>query len=182
MPSKLIPSRLKPLLIWFFGLLSVITLLISLPKFPIKAFVVLSGSMRPRIWEGSVVLVRRGADHLKVSDVITFIKPDNFSENVTHRIIKLTTKDNKTYFLTRGDANNVDDHWVVRRESIWGKVILTIPLFGFLIAFSQTKIGVILVFVIPAVLIIVGEIISVVKEIKKISFKKKAVYTVPLFF
>ena len=150
-----------------FGLISIITLLASLPRGPLRAFVVKSGSMRPAIMEGSVVIVKRGYQNLSQNDIITFIKPDNYRENVTHRLIAEVAKDSKTFFKTKGDANNVEDQWLLRREAVWGKVVLTLPLFGYLISFSQTKTGVILVFVLPALLIIVSEIIAVVKIIKK---------------
>lgn len=167
MLSKKGLNSIKIGMIVFFGLISVLTLLASLPRGPLRAFIVKSGSMRPAIFEGSVVFIKRGYKDLKINDIITFIKPDNYRENVTHRFISEVNKDGKTFFKTKGDANNVEDQWLLRREAIWGKVVLTLPLFGYLVSFSQTKIGVILVFVLPALLIIVSEIIAVIKIIKK---------------
>src|SRR5438477_12252779 len=64
-------------------------------KMPVKPFIVLTGSMRPTIYEGAVVFVQRRYQDFKVGDIITFIRPNNPKENVTHRIFqteKLMTK------------------------------------------------------------------------------------------
>ncbi|HOZ80970.1 MAG TPA: signal peptidase I [Candidatus Woesebacteria bacterium] len=167
MKQPQIIKYLKTIVLVFLGLVSIFLLLISFPgKIPFKAFIVTSGSMRPKIAEGSVVVVKRGNDNLKVNDVITFIRPDNFKENITHRITEIKT-DPKIAYTTKGDANNVVDNWQVNKEKIWGKVMFSVPFLGHLINFSRTKVGSIIVFVIPALLIILSEIIDIYKNFKK---------------
>lgn len=70
-------------------------------------------------------------------------------------------------FITKGDANEGPDQWIVKKENVIGKVILTIPLVGYLGYFVRTPIGFILLIVIPASLIIIMEIRNIIKEIKK---------------
>lgn len=151
------------------GLLSLLVASNSPWRTPYKPFVVLSGSMRPTIMEGSVVFVQRGFQQLKVKDVVTFIRPDNPRDNVTHRIVEETNLGYKT----QGDANNAPDGWTVRKEAVWGKVVFTLPYLGYVLTFSRTKPGVILLIALPLSIIILDEIRVILNELRK--RRKKAV-------
>lgn len=140
-------------------------------KSPIKVFIVLSGSMRPNIKEGSIVIVNRNIKNYKTNDVITFINPNNPLENITHKIISEEKTKDKIFYKTQGNANNTPDLWKIGREKIWGKVVFIIPFLGYIINFSQTKLGVILIVVLPMTLIIADEIKVIYLEIKKIRNK-----------
>jgi signal peptidase len=141
-------------------------------KLPIKPYNVLSGSMKPTISEGSMVFVKRNEANFAVGDIITFIRPDNPKENVTHRIIKKDLIGKRIIYETKGDANNVQDSWKVRPEAIWGKVIFNIPYIGYFISFSTTKVGVIVTIALPLIIIIVDEIRVIYVEIQKMKKKK----------
>lgn len=161
-------TKIKALVIFVMALIVGLSFLISSPlRLPFKSFLVTSGSMRPRIPEGSVVIVKRGNNNLHVGDAITFIKPDNPQQNVTHRITAIESVNHRPQYRTKGDANNTPDAWLVRREAIWGKAIITIPLLGFLIDFSGTKLGSVMVYVIPTILIIFSEIRDIVTELRR---------------
>ena len=74
---------------------------------------ILTGSMRPGIQPGDVVLTERlPTSDLQVGDVIEF-RPPGYSESFMHRIISLTRVNNGYAIRTKGDANNVDDPWRV---------------------------------------------------------------------
>lgn len=152
------------------GLLSLLVASNAPWRMPYKPFIVLSGSMRPVISEGSVVFVRRGPENLKVNDIITFLRPDNSRDNVTHRIIGKTDFGYKT----QGDANNSPDAWTVRKEAVWGKVIFTQPYLGYVLSFSRTKPGVILLIALPLFIIILDEIRVILNELRKRQKKKTA--------
>lgn len=98
--------------------------------------------MRPAISEGSLVLVQKGISDLKRSDIITFINPNNAGQFITHRIHKIASNSGKIAIQTKGDANKIPDKWVIKKEMIWGKVMIIIPFLGYLINFAKTKIGV----------------------------------------
>lgn len=154
--------------------LAALSLLTTLPiRTPIKPFIVLSGSMRSSIYEGSVSFVNREYGEVKVGDVITFIRPDDFSQNVTHRVTAAEEIDGKVAYKTKGDANNTEDAWVVRPEAIWGKVAFSLPLIGHIVNFSKTQVGVILVIVIPLILISIDELRIIRREIIKVRGKRK---------
>lgn len=71
---------------------------------------VLSGSMRPGLQPGDVVVTHRVpiAD-LHVRDVIVFHPPNEGQRQTVHRIVKLTVKGRTTSITTWGDANAVAD-------------------------------------------------------------------------
>lgn len=141
-------------------------------KITLKPFTVLSGSMRPTIYEGAMVFINRADKNYTKGNIITFIRPDNVRENVTHRIIKTESIDGKTIYQTKGDANKTTDSWSVRPDAVWGKVIFTLPLVGYVINFSKTKLGVILTIALPLTIIILDEIRIIYSEVKKRQLKK----------
>jgi len=123
---------------------------------------VYTGSMEPAIPVGSVVVIKPvDPETLKIGDIICFKLSEPTS--ITHRIINVTTEG----FITKGDANEDPDQWIVKRENVIGKAIFTIPYIGYIGYFVRTPIGFILLIVIPASLIIIIEIRNIIKELKK---------------
>jgi signal peptidase len=71
---------------------------------------VLSGSMRPAIQPGDVVVTQRvSISDLRVRDVVVFYPPNQTEHQTVHRIVKLTVKGTTTSITTWGDANLVSD-------------------------------------------------------------------------
>ena len=123
---------------------------------------VYTGSMEPAIPVGSVVVIKPvDPETLKVGDIICF----QFSEptSITHRIINITNEG----FITKGDANEDPDQWIVKKENVIGKAVFTIPFIGYIGYFVRTPIGFILLIIIPASLIIIIEIRNIAKELRK---------------
>ena len=116
-----------------------------------QLYIVLSGSMSPEFNAGSVIFVKHGdPGELEIGDVITFADGNT---KVTHRIVGKETGG----FVTRGDANNSDDPKLVNPENVLGRVALSIPLLGYLLNFSRTKEGLLLVVIIPGLVIVAQE-------------------------
>jgi signal peptidase len=125
---------------------------------------VYTGSMEPAIPVGSVVVIKpANPETLKVGDIICFKTEAEYPKTVTHRIIGITSQG----FITKGDANEDPDQWIVKKENVIGKVIAVIPFLGYLGYFVRTPIGFILLIIIPATIIIIMEIRNIVKELKK---------------
>jgi signal peptidase len=71
---------------------------------------VLSGSMRPGLQPGDVVLTKRvPVSELEVRDVIVFRSADHGDRLTVHRIVEMTPRDGSISITTRGDANSADD-------------------------------------------------------------------------
>jgi signal peptidase len=73
---------------------------------------VLTGSMRPGMPEGSVVLsVPTQVQHIRVGDVITYRIPAEDRRVVTHRVVEVVEPGT---VRTKGDANAEPDPWLAR--------------------------------------------------------------------
>lgn len=153
-----------------------ITLLITTAFNPVKKFQILrvmSGSMEPEIKVGSVVfVVKTDPEKLKEKDTITFNASDSPDLSVTHRIAEIVIKDNKKIFRTKGDANKTEDATEVSSEQIKGKVIFSLPFLGYVSVWIKTPIGFALLVILPAVFLILSEIINIKKAIED-EVKKK---------
>ncbi len=105
---------------------------------------VLSGSMRPGLPVGGIVISQQvPVDSLHVRDVIIFLDPFKPSEQIVHRIVKITKgAGGKLLFNTQGDANLVRDPWTL---SIKGDYIYrarwTVPLIGYVAIAYQNHTG-----------------------------------------
>ncbi len=86
-----------------------------------------SGSMAPAIPKGALVLIREVPyNELQIGDDVTFITTDGF---VTHRIVGTSGES----FVTKGIANAMEDPLPMGPESYCGKVMLALPVAGWLI-------------------------------------------------
>jgi len=154
----------------FFTAVFVVVLLLLASLFPIpwgpKFFIVESGSMEPAIHTGSIVMITRTDDY-KVGDVITFGANDKIRVPTTHRIQEIKQAGEIKTYVTKGDANNAPDMREVKQEEILGKVVLTIPYVGYVVAMAKRPYGFLAILIIPAIIIIYGEIVKIIKEIKK---------------
>ncbi len=121
-----------------------IALPLSLPRFMgYQAYHITSGSMEPEIPVGSVIYVKyEDPEFVPEGAVIAF-----FSNNtiVAHRV-----RENRVLegvFITRGDANNMDDPEEVRYRDLIGVVKLHIPILGSYLAVFSSLAGKIYVLV-----------------------------------
>jgi len=176
---KIITNVVYWLVILFLVFIALITAF-SVIKGPagLRFFVVQSGSMEPKIKTGSVVLVAPQKEY-KENDVITFLANPQANlkqvqATVTHRIIKVNNDEGRINYQTKGDANEDPDRELVYEKNVLGKVRLSIPYFGYVVGFTKTQTGFILLIVIPATLIIYSELVNIKKEIARLLSEWKA--------
>ena len=136
------------------------------PKY--NAYVVLTGSMLPKIKVEDVVVTKKiEAKELKEGDIITFASSDERYAGtiITHRIKKkyYDSTTGKYTFQSQGDNNNVADNALVEEQNIYGKVILKIPKLGYLQLFLASKGGWILVILIPCAVVVSFDIVKLFK-------------------
>ena len=148
-------KSLKKLFGWIFYLAILAALVWGTPwvlakvlntPYPIAA--ITSGSMWPVLKQGDIVLIKGASSKsdLKVGDIavykntqadlgkVTFLSASGAEEGASftiHRVVKL----GDTTFVTRGDANNMDDEPVVYSQLVgkavtWGNKPLRIPYLG----------------------------------------------------
>ena len=129
---------------------------------PYQTYLVQSGSMEPSIMTGDVVVIKK-THQIKQNDVITFV--DDQQRLVTHRVIEDKTQGKLPLFKTKGDANRTADLSLVKPNQIKGKVWLTIPKLGYVVRFSKTKLGIVLLIMVPATIIVYEESQQLFQEI-----------------
>jgi len=111
-------------------------------RFGYRAVFMTTGSMRPAIVPGDLVIVRPvDPDSIGVGDVITFEAPLGKHELVTHRVVAMTTSAQGPEFKTRGDANQVADIWTVRYQGLGWTEVTRVRGVGAVTAFLDTLPG-----------------------------------------
>lgn len=142
-----------------------------------RLFVVQSGSMEPSIKTGSVVLIAREAKYQQ-GDVITFLANPNSklkdtNSTITHRIVSVQEIQDQKSIQTKGDANRSVDQEKIVEKQILGKVLLSIPFAGYAVTFTKTQLGFISLIVIPAILIIYNELMTIKNEAVRLISERK---------
>ncbi len=108
----------------FFMILIFVAILLLLVS-GVRLFVVSSGSMTPTLNIGDLVISSKG--DVGVGDIIVFIA---HKQVIVHRVIEFEYRDGKTLYVTKGDALEHRDPWLVSRSNVIGKVVYIIPMIG----------------------------------------------------
>ncbi len=91
-----------------------------------RGLAIVSNSMNPTINRGDLVFIDINNHEITKGDIIAFTYGDKI---IVHRVYKV---DEKTFaVLTKGDANQNIDPWVVTDENYVGKYVFSIPLLGY---------------------------------------------------
>lgn len=115
-----------------------------------RPYTVLTGSMRPGVQPGDVVMARPLAvTAAHVGDVITFSDPTREGVLVTHRVRSIGRGPTTTNFETRGDANNTSERWAVATSERLGKVVFVLPKVGRVATFIRNPAGLLILVVLP---------------------------------
>lgn len=110
----------------------------------IKPFIVITGSMEGTIDGGDLVITKTvDPSTLEVGDIISYSVGQSV---ITHRIIEMTEADGEPAFITKGDANNMQDEDPVTYEQVESIFRFRIAKLGNAAMFMQTPVGM-LVFV-----------------------------------
>jgi signal peptidase len=66
-----------------------------------------------------------------IGDIVTFKDPSRHGALVTHRVVKVRTKDDQVAFVTRGDSNTGVEKWKIDRDGSIGQLSFRIPKLGY---------------------------------------------------
>lgn len=154
-------------LIYYFISAKIVSKKTGLPP-KLSLYTIVSGSMAPAINRSDIIVNVRIDDFttLKIGDVITYKSQSSLIENmtITHRIIDVKIKnDGSREFITKGDYNLSADSSPVQQRDILGKTILKIPKLGQIQFLLATKLGWLLIVLLPALGIIIYDILKVFK-------------------
>lgn len=97
--------------------------------FPVQPTTVISGSMRPTLEVGDVVIVVKApTDTVRPGDIIQFREAEGVT--TVHRVVEVQEVEGNTVFVTKGDANSAPDPEPVLAANVVGKVIFNVPKIG----------------------------------------------------
>lgn len=136
---------------------------------------VLSGSMEPGIKTGSIIAVQPGGDttRFKNGDIITF-QMDKEGNLTTHRVIEVRGNGETTSYITKGDNNNGPDTEPVLNQNVVAEYTgFTVPYIGYLLNYTQSKLGSALLFVIPGIIFLGYAAFTIIQAIRKIDEPKQ---------
>lgn len=133
-------------------------LAIALPlAFGARPLVVLSGSMEPTLTTGDVVVVRRVAPReVEVGDVVTYRNPEG--NLVTHRVRGVRPRGPRFEIVTKGDANNAAERWMIEGDGELSRAAYRVPLAGRVLARTSSRQGKLALIVAPLLLLGAWEI------------------------
>jgi signal peptidase len=172
---KMIGNIISYLLIGIMGVFIVFVLIfliqnrgsnVPMSIFNHRLFIVHSGSMSPTFDAGSLILTRTiDPEEIKENDIITY-KAISDKVATTHRVVEIIPKPN-LQFITRGDANQIDDAEPVTPDEILGKVVIYIPYAGYVLSFARTRKGMAIIILIPGLIILISQMIQLLKLMKE---------------
>ena len=127
-------KRLKktdPALSWTaVAVICVFIVFFSTGFFGVQPTVIYSGSMRPSIDVGDIVIVSEvPVEDIHKGDIIQYQTSDT-AIPVIHRVYDIQNEDNIKLFITKGDDNDEPDIDPVYPEQIMGRAVFTIPKIG----------------------------------------------------
>jgi signal peptidase len=107
----------------------------------VQAMTVLSGSMRPSLGVGDLIISQViRVDQLRAGDITTYqdTEADRF---ITHRVQSISWRGDLADVVTRGDANEVAEYWTAPASGKVGRVMLHVPRLGYLVGSLSTTAG-----------------------------------------
>ncbi|WP_219818318.1 signal peptidase I [Clavibacter michiganensis] len=116
------------------GSAAALTVCVVLPQLANgTALTILTGSMRPGMPPGTLVVIRPIApQELRIGDVVTYQIDSGQPTVVTHRVVGVAYDGSgQRTFTTRGDANGSDDPRPVRAVQIRGEEWYHVPYLGY---------------------------------------------------
>ncbi len=146
--------------------------------FGMKTFNIISGSMEPNISVDDIVITKKcDKMDIQLNDIITYRAE---GETITHRVINIEFINNKVYYTTKGDSNEVADLKKVEYSQIEGKYVGRIPKIGKIFIFFKNSINFFITLTI-LFLCYLWQRKSIKKKIlrkeKRIKFERKMSYT-----
>lgn len=127
-----------------------------LPLVGHPVYVVAGPSMEPAIGVGSAVILDGVSSRdLAVGDVVS-LRSGPGRAIFTHRIIRLLERDGEPWIETQGDANDAPDPAITPASAVIGRVALSVPGAGYLIALLSTVPGVVLLLSTGTLLLVAG--------------------------
>ena len=114
------------------AIFSLIIVFFSFGYLGVQPTVIYSGSMSPTLQVGDIALIDEvDISEISEGDIVQYVSYDNVTL-ILHRLIEIYEDQGKTYYITKGDANDDPDFRPIEENRIIGKSIFTIPKLGWI--------------------------------------------------
>ncbi|MBA7701120.1 hypothetical protein ES703_109851 [subsurface metagenome] len=124
-------------------------------------YLVRSDSMKPAINAGDMIITAPVNGQVRPGDIVTY---ERVNELVTHRVVSI----DGDKLVTKGDALQHSDPWSVTLSDVKGSYLFRLPYVGYLSNFIKTRLGWLLVIILPATALVAFLIKDIVKEAKRV--------------
>ena len=134
-------------------------------------FHVMTGSMEPAIETDSLIVVKRvEASEIKIGDVISFFSQDPAHGGAvnTHRVTAIEQNGEEWNFVTKGDANQLEDKYVTSSKDLIGKVVYVSHVMGIIVHLLSNPLIFIPVIVLPMFVILVYNLACTIRVTRNI--------------
>jgi signal peptidase I len=154
------PLMIASWVAWGFAIGLVVAVTIP-AAFGMRPMTVLTGSMRPTIQPGDMVVDERiSPSQVRVGDIVTFQEPHG-TRTITHRVRDITISEGQAHVTTRGDANDTVEKWQVPVTGNVGRVVYQVPKIGYPVTWSHTQTGRLALVSIPALILAVWAMLKI---------------------
>ena len=137
---------------------------------------VLTGSMEPTIPEGSMLLIQEtDPKSLQPGDIISFFSPDPSLDGAlnTHRIQQVVAEGDALEFITKGDANFLEDQQPVAAEQVVGKVIFISPTLGKFVRLISNPLVFGLAILLPLAAMLIANLVRAMRSAVQLAKKEE---------
>jgi len=119
---------------------AVLAVLLAATALGYRPLIDYSGSMRPAIAAGDLLITRsEPATNMRIGQIVSFIDPGLNGKLVTHRVVALHASARRIDVVTRGDANSAPETWSVARGGSVGVLAFRVPAIGRFLAWTSAR-------------------------------------------
>ena len=137
---------------------------------PFSIYTIVSESMTPLIKVYDVIINFKvdSPTDIKVGDIITFKSTSalSYGMTITHRVMDIQIVNGEYQYTTKGDYNPIADLAPAKYSNIIGIAKVKLPQLGRVQLFVSSKFGWLLVVLLPALYIIISDIVKLIKLIR----------------
>lgn len=134
---------------------------------PFSIYTIVSASMTPKIKVYDVIInvKAKSPSDINVGDIITFKSTSAFTYDmtITHRVIDVQIVNGEYEYITKGDFNEIPDMAPAKYSNVIGIAKVKLPQLGRIQVFVASKYGWLLVVVVPALYIIISDVLKLIK-------------------
>ena len=141
-----------------------------------SVFRVMTGSMEPEIREDSLLVVKKTPpEDIVPGDVISFFSPDPMLEGAvnTHRVVRIEKENGRTQFITKGDANVIEDTYPVDASALVGRAVFKSYGLGRVVSLLANPLVFGIIILLPLVIILVMNLCRAVRIAADIAKKEE---------